>query len=103
MLFSNPAVEGFLWQMPWRQMQELTHTQTADIPKHLFQHGFPFVRWERLKGRYLVPKVVCSSVHNPDTKKMVQMSWLLATLLSFMQSGSARIRGIAMMPPNARM
>ena len=54
-------------------------------------------------GCYLEPTVVCSSVHNPDTKNMVEMSWLLATLLSFMQSGSARISGTAMMPPNARI
>lgn len=61
-----------------------------------------FLRKET-KRCYLVPKVVCSSVHNPETKKMVEMSWLLAPLLSFMQSGSARMSGIAMMPPNARM
>lgn len=52
---------------------------------------------------YLVPTDVCSSVHNPDTKNMVEMSWLLAALLSLMHRGSARISGTAMMPPNARM
>lgn len=48
--------------------------QTADPIKYVLQKRFPFDGEKKPKGRYLLPKVVCSSVHNPETKKMVEMS-----------------------------
>lgn len=87
------------------QSVEKSRNATKDLPgnneEDTLWHLYEAV-WDG-EGTYLVPMAVCSSVHNPDTKKMVEMSWLLAALLSLMQSGSARMSGIAMMPPKARM
>lgn len=47
--------------------------------------------------------VVWSMVEIPDTKKMVETSWLLAALLSLMHNGSERIKGMAKIPPKASM
>jgi len=49
---------------------------------------------------YLFPNVVCRSVHIPDAKNIVLISWPLATSLLSIPRGPAKIKGTATVDPN---
>lgn len=59
------------------------------------------VRWTSSKCSDLTPKVTCSRVHKPETKKMLLMRRPWVRLSCCRQSFSERMRGRAMMAPNA--
>lgn len=50
---------------------------------------------------HLMPKVTCNRVQMPETKKMVLMRWLCVRPSCCRHSPWDRIKGMAMMPPNA--
>lgn len=55
--------------------------------------------WE--SPTYRTPKVTCSRVQRPETKKMLLMRWLWVRLSYWRHSLSERMRGIETVAPNA--